>query len=384
MPRILVLYASLGSGHKSAALALKSAFARHPEVEVRVEDALEHASTVMRQAITVLYEGLSEKTPQLYRLIYEGSDAADLDDPKIDNVLLAKLERPFMKKLEHLVKDFDPDAVICVQQIPSRFLNLLEKEGEIDQTHYVVITDVIAHSTWINYSVDGYFLPSQLTADFLVERGVDRDLLHVTGIPVDPEIAEPKSMREVRLRHDLPVDAPIVTLFGGGLHPKRVLMMVERMLESPDPGLLVVAVGRNESLAERLSNITDGKNMKFRLLGLIDYVDDLVAASDLVITKAGGLITSEVLARGTPMIIIDPFPGQEEWNADMVAASGAGIQLRLPEMVPPAALQLLNEPEQLAFMRQQAQKIGQPEAALRVADVVLEKLRSRTLEIHAR
>jgi processive 1,2-diacylglycerol beta-glucosyltransferase len=105
-------------------------------------------------------------------------------------------------------------------------------------------------------------------------------------------------------------------------------------------------------------------------------VDDLVAASDLVITKSGGLIVSEVLARGTPMVIVDPIPGQEEWNADFVVGVGAGIQLRQPEAVPPAALYLLGQPERLAIMREQARRFGRPRAALDIAERVLGDLAS--------
>lgn len=376
MTRILILYASLGSGHISAAKALREAFIRHPDVEVQIEDAFEHASPLLRETITTIYERLSERVPHLYRVIYEGSDVEDLEESMSDNLLFAKIERPFLKDLERLVKDSHCDAIICVQQIPSRLLQLLDRNGELPQPHYVVVTDVMAHSTWLSPGVRGYFLPSDLTAEVLIQRGVDPDLVYVTGIPVKLEIAEPKSQHEMKLKHNLPTDAPVVTLFGGGLQNKRVRLIVSKLLESPNPGMLVVVAGRNDYLLEKLEDLTDGPQMKLRKLGMIDYVDDLVVASDLVITKAGGLITSEVLARGTPMVIIDPFPGQEEWNADVVSAMGAGIQLRLPGMVPPAVLHLLSQPHQLEFMRQQAPKIGQPHAALKIADIILEQLRS--------
>jgi processive 1,2-diacylglycerol beta-glucosyltransferase len=378
MPRILILHASLGSGHISAARALKEAFSRYPDVEIQIEDALAHASPILRNTLTQVYKRLSEKNPQLYRMIYEGSDVDDLEESLDGNMLLAQIERPFFKKLEQLVIATAPDAIICVQQIPSRILQLLGREGALSQPQYVVITDVIAHSTWINYGVNGYFLPSDLTADVLIQRGVDPALLHVTGIPVKLEIAEPKTMEAMRLRYNLPTTAPVVTLFGGGLHPKRVRMIVSKLLEGSTPGMLVVAAGRNENLLEALDDLTDGRNMKLRQLGFIEYVDDLVTASDLVITKAGGLIVSEVMARGTPMLIIDPFPGQEEWNADVVSAMGTGIQLRLPEMVPPAVFHLLGEPEHLAFMRDRARKMGQPRAALDIAERVMSELRMRS------
>lgn len=377
MTNLLILYASLGAGHASAAKALYEAFSQSANVNVQIEDALAHANPLLRETLTAIYEGLSEKVPQGYRLLYEGIDIDDLERSVNEiNLLLAKIERPFLKDLEHLVYDTNPDAVICVQQIPSRLLQLMDRKGKLHQPHYVVVTDMIAHSTWINYGVDGYFLPSQLSADILIQRGVDPALLHVTGIPIKLEIAHPKSPSEMRQRHNLPLDVPVVTLFGGGLQAKRVRPMVSKLVESSQPGVLVVVAGRNESLLDKLEDITDGTQMKLRKLGLIDYVDDLVAASDLVITKAGGLITSEVLARETPMVIIDPFPGQEEWNADMVAAHGAGIQLRLAEMVPPTVLHLLERPDQLAFMQQQAKQLGKPKAAINIANKILDDLQA--------
>jgi processive 1,2-diacylglycerol beta-glucosyltransferase len=376
MTRILILYASLGSGHVSAARALREAFTRSG-VEVQIADALEYASPILRETLTTVYERLSERAPQLYRVIYEGSDVEDLEESMNDNLLFAKIERPFLRDLERLVKESHADAIICVQQIPSRLLQLMNREGELPQPHYVVVTDVMAHSTWLSPGVEGYFLPSDLTAEVLIQRGVDPAKVHVTGIPVKLEIMQPKSREEMRLRHNLPRDRPVISLFGGGLQPRRVRLMVAKLLESNIPGLLAVVAGRNEILLEKLEELSDGPQMQLLKLGMIDFVDDLVVASDLVISKAGGLITSEVLARGVPMIIIDPFPGQEEWNADVVATTGAGVQLRLPNMVGPAVSHLLSQPEQLAFMRQQSQKIGQPQAALKIADIILENLQSR-------
>jgi processive 1,2-diacylglycerol beta-glucosyltransferase len=376
MTRILILYASLGSGHVSAAKALYEAFKLVPNVEVQIEDAFAFANPIIRETLTKIYERLSENAPQLYRAIYEGSDVTDLDGSNSDNMLYAKIERPFLRDLERFVKNSQADAIICVQQIPSRLLQLLDRKGELPQPHYVVVTDVMAHSTWLNPGVKGYFLPSDLTAEVLTQRGVEPSLMHVVGIPVKLEVTEPKQKEEMRVRHSLPLDVPVITLFGGGLQNKRVRLIVSKLLESRAPGLLVVVAGRNETLLESLSDLTSGSHMKLRKLSTINYVDDLVVASDLIITKAGGLITSEVLARGTPMIIIDPFPGQEEWNADAISAMGAGIQIRLPGMVPPAVIHLLNHPDQLAFMRQQSEKMGQPHAASEIAKTILGKLQS--------
>ncbi|MFB2893901.1 glycosyltransferase [Aerosakkonemataceae cyanobacterium BLCC-F50] len=376
--RVMILYASLGMGHISAANALTQAFSRFPGIEVLSEDALAYASLVYRNAVIQAYKNSSEKVPQLYKALYEGSDISDLERSLDSNLAWAKLELPFFRRLGRLIRETAPDAIVCVQQIPSRLLQLLEPEDQVSKPQYVVVTDLIAHSTWLNYGVDGYFLPNDLSANILKQRGVNSSLIHVTGIPVKLEISEPKSKSEMRSRHHLPQDLSVVTLFGGGLNSRRVYAIVSSLLETLSSAMIVVVAGRNEDLLDTLTDLTDSPHVRLRKLSTIDYVDDLIVASDLIITKAGGLITSEILARGTPTIIVDPIPGQEEQNADVITAAGAGVQLRLLEMVAPAVKYLLNHPERLTQMRQSALELGKPRAALNIAEHILSDWRSRT------
>lgn len=372
MTRILVLYASLGSGHISAAKALCKAFSRFPSVEVECIDALAYATPIYRNAVIQAYKESSEKFPLLYKAIYEGSDVDDLEKSLDSNLAWARLELPFFRRLGKLLKETQPDAIVCVQQIPARLLQLLEPEDKTSNPQYVVVTDLVAHSTWLNYGVDGYFLPSELSASILKNRGIDPNILHVTGIPISLEVMEHKSKPDMRLRHNLPTDTPIVTIFGGGLNSRRIYSIVSSLLESNTPLNVVVVSGRNEELLEVLTDLKDSEQVKLYKLGTIDYVDDLIVASDLIITKAGGLITSEILARGTPMIIVQPIPGQEEQNADAIAAAGAGVQLRLLEMVTPAVQYLFKHPERLEHMRQSALELGKPSAALDIAEYILQ------------
>ncbi|HEY9852728.1 MAG TPA: glycosyltransferase [Leptolyngbyaceae cyanobacterium] len=376
MTRILILYASLGSGHISAANALSEAFSHYPNVEILCEDALAHASGIYRNAVIQAYKESSEKFPLFYKAIYEGSDVDDLEKSFDSNLAWARLELPFFRRLGKLLKTTDPDVIVCVQQIPTRLLQLLSPEYKTTKPQYVVVTDLVVHSTWLNYGIDGYFLPTDLSANMLKSRGVDGKLLHVTGIPIKLEAMQQKSTQEMRSHHDLPTDIPVLTLFGGGLNSRRVRAVVSSLLETPMPLMVVVVSGRNEELLEALEDLTDSNQVKLRKLGTIDYVDDLIVASDLIITKAGGLITSEILARGTPMIIVEPIPGQEEQNADAIAAAGAGVQLRLLEMVAPAAQYLLKRPERLQQMRQAALELGKPRAALNIAEFILKDWQS--------
>jgi processive 1,2-diacylglycerol beta-glucosyltransferase len=379
MPRILIMHASVGSGHSSAAHALAEAFGRRQAGEVRVADILEYGSQVFREAVTQSYLQLSSKAPLLWKMLYETTDASDLVDLEpLRYRLQGRFGRPLVSKFESFVRSYAPDVLICTHFLPVMLLSDLKVEGEWNTPLYCVITDYMIHNQWLNRGVDGYFVASDITRTAAIARGVAPAIVHVTGIPINLEIADPKPAEELRARHRVPAGPPLITLFGGGIEPRRVRRMVTMLLESAAPATLAVVAGRSAELTDALADLSDGPQVQLRLLGKINYVDDLVAASDLVITKSGGLIVSEVLARGAPMLIVDPIPGQEEWNADFVAGSGAGIQLRQPEAVPPAALLLLGQPERLAMMREQARRVGRPRAALEIAERVLADLASGT------
>jgi processive 1,2-diacylglycerol beta-glucosyltransferase len=197
--------------------------------------------------------------------------------------------------------------------------------------------------------------------------------VHVTGIPVDPQLAESKERATVRRARNLH-DGLLITFFGGGLTTARVRTAVMDLLESGVSGTLIVVAGRNAELEQALRDLTSSATLRLVVLGFIDYVDDLVVASDLVISKPGGLIVSEVLARGTPLLLVDPIPGQEDWNADYVSGAGAGVSLRLMDTLPFVVRRLLDTPERMRAMASSAAAIGRPRAAFDIVDRVLHDL----------
>ena len=378
MARILIFYSPFGSGHLSASKSLAAAF-RHLDSQhiVVVEDIFEHVALPLRSTISKLYEQLSERAPLLYEIYYESTDVDELSFAFTSNLLTDALYTPFLQGLAKFIERTKPDAIVCTQQFPLAAVSFLKQQGRIQQPLFVVVTDYMVHASWIAPEVKGYFVAHPQTGYVLQRRGIPTEQIHVTGIPVRLEMLTPKTPEEMRRMHNLPLNRPVIAIFGGGIEPKRVRLLVERMLEEADkPSCVVVVAGRNRELTAVLEDLHSGAQMELRKEGQIDYVDDLIVASDVVITKSGGLIVSEVLARNTPMIIIDPIPGQEEWNADFVVASGAGMQLRMPEIVPTATLSLLDEPERLKQMATQAAKMGRPRAALDIAEIILAHIAS--------
>lgn len=371
MPRILILHATLGSGHLSAANALKDAFAQRRVTDVIVADVFDFGNSLYREAVTIAYSGLSERAPQLWKIVYEGSDQSNLQETLAANRLRVTFQRPFIRSLVKLVQKVQPDAIIGTHFIPVEVLTAERDAGSFYCPIYCVITDYMSHSNWVSPGVDGYFVAADITRDGLFALGLDPHIVHVTGIPVAPTIALPKSSADARAAYDLPADKPVILLLGGALNADEVRRNVQRLLAGAHHATLVVAAGRSETVESALHELTDGAHMQLRTYGMVQPLDDLVAASDLVITKAGGLIVSEVLARGRPMIIVEPIPGQEEWNADYVAVVGAATQLRISAMLPAAVAALLGDPRRLARMQHNAAAAGRPNAALDIVDTVL-------------
>jgi processive 1,2-diacylglycerol beta-glucosyltransferase len=370
-PRILILHASIGGGHASAANALQKAFAQRGITNVEVKDVFEFGGDLLRRAVVGTYTVTSERAPLLWKMFYESGDVSDPQWAEFKNLLRGQAQRPlFVLTLDRYVKKLAPDIIIGTHFMPLEILLPLKRKSEITAPLYEVITDYMVSSDWIQQGVDAYFVASDFTRDAMIARQVDPALIHVTGIPVNPEFATPKDRLAARERLGFSTGL-VVTLLGGGIQGKRVRRVAESLLQTNLRGTLVVVAGRNKELEQEMSQVTSGPTLRLLELGFIDFLDDLIAASDVVITKAGGLTVSEILARGTPMIVIDPIPGQEEWNADFVAGSGAGIQLRLIETAPAAAVSILTEPDRLEGMRLHARQAGRPNAALDIVDRVL-------------
>jgi processive 1,2-diacylglycerol beta-glucosyltransferase len=367
MRRILILHAAVGTGHTTPARALAKAFQMRQVEQVWCEDALAYGSKVFREIYAGSYLELSEKMPTLWAYCYERTDQ---NETELSKDLRTLIDRIGVTELAALVRQRRPDAVICTHFLPLNLLAWAKRKQRLTVPLYCVVTDYTGHIYWVEPDVEGYFVATPETGQLLARRGVDAARIRVTGIPVDPAIAIPKDPMQMRQVHHLD-RAPVVTLVGGGLAVERVEHLIHGLMRRGFPGTLLVVAGRNTKLEAGLQHVRSSPTLTLRVLGFVDYLDDLVAASDLVITKAGGLMVSEIMARQTPMLLIDPIPGQEEWNADYVVSVGAGVQLRLLDMVPVAVDHLLQCPSRLAELRAGAARAGQPQAALKVAEAVL-------------
>ena len=367
--RVLILHASLGSGHVSAASAIAAELERQG-VDVRSEDALEYTNPAFRAFVKTIITKFSQEAPSLYRALYEGTDDPDPEKAMADNDLAGSLQAPLYDELTKLILEYQPDRIICAQQLPALVIRALTAKGTIDIPWYVVITDYMAHSSWILSDVDGYFVAWDGVAEYLRSWSIPDETIHVTGIPVKAELSVAKDPADLRAKYEV-VDGPVVLAVASGVDTARFTAAVGEAVASLGSGTVIVVAGRNEDVAEALEGLAVPGQVELRVVGFVDYLDDLIAMSDVVLGKSGGLITTEVLTRGTPFIVLDPFPGQEEWNADFVSAIGAGMSIRTPIMAGRTAARLAEDEQALARMGAQASSHARPDAAAQVADFVV-------------
>jgi len=367
--RILILHATVGTGHKTAALALEKAFKMRGVEKVWVQDTLDYGSGVFRKMYADLYIELSERTPELWGFAYRESNR---EQNRFERELRQLYSRIGVYKFDDL-RTLRPDAVICTHFLPiDAAMNSLAPSGPRSPV-YCVVTDFVGHPFWAHRDIAGTFVGNEMARDMLVSHGVQADKIAVTGIPVDPDIAMAKDVAAIRRERTIS-DGTVITLIGSAIDDDKVSHMVTGMLEREIAGSLYVVAGRNQTLQDNLRGLQGSAKLNLSVLGFIDYLDDLIAASDLVISKSGGLITSEVMARGTPLLVVEPIRGQEEFNADYVVTAGVGLQARVIDSVPYMVESLIKDPSRLAHMRENALRTGRPRAALDVADRVLKEI----------
>jgi processive 1,2-diacylglycerol beta-glucosyltransferase len=373
MPRILLLHASVGMGHQRAAMALAHAF-EHRGTQAIVEDTLDHSRPAFRKTYAGSYLSLADRVPMFWSRFYTQTDRPPtlLDPVAAGRTLWTRLG---VRGLPALLDELRPDAIICTHFLPMEVLGPLRERGAIGPV-YGVVTDYRAHQFWAVAGIDGYFAPTPVAAAQLVAAGIDRSSVHVTGIPVDPALQQPVDRVWVRQTLGLPQTEPVVMLNGSGIAIPRVRAIAEELLQQQMPGVLVIAAGRNRALVGALSDLAAQSAGKLRVLGAQPSLDPLIVGSDLVIGKAGGLTVSEVLSRGVPLIVPTPVPGQEQANAEYIAAIGAGLCRAAAVDVASAAIALLHDAPRRAAMAHAARSAGRPGAAHAVATRVLSDLES--------
>jgi processive 1,2-diacylglycerol beta-glucosyltransferase len=309
------------------------------------------------------------RAPQFMGLLYDRTD-----QPWLHQRPRLALDRLNTGPMIRMLKRVQPDLCVATHFLPAEILAWLIARKKLQARNAIVVTDYDVHAMWLCRTVDRYYVAIEEAAEYLVNIGVPREILRITGIPVDPLFATPLPRADARRQLRLDPDAPMVLISAGGYGVGPIEQLVKDLLALQRPWQIVAIAGKSEKTFERLHDISRSSGTlassspRLFPVGFTTDMDKFMAAADLMVGKAGGLTTSESLARALPMALIEPIPGQEERNADHLLEAGAAIRCN---NLPAAAWKiasLLGDSARLNRMREAARSLGRPAAASAIAE----------------
>ena len=365
-PVVLFLSASVGEGHTAAAQAVCSALGeRMPGAECEVVDSYRYASNVFHRVASNGYIGIVKLLPQLYKFAYDQAERAT----KI-SAFKTWLHRYTALNLRQFVSELRPDVVVCTHAFPCGVMAEYKREFSDAPPVVGIVTDFVVHPFWIHRNIDRYAVATPDMRQTLVARGVAPVRVVVTGIPIDCRFAQATSKRRARQIIGVAPDATTLLLMGGGLGIgplETALLAIDRLRHAAQT---VVVVGKNKSLERRLNEVARTLRHRVTIAGFVENVYDYMRAADVLVSKPGGLTSSEALVTELPIIMLRPLPGQEERNTRYLEECGVGIRVERSRDLAHALDALLATPLTLEKMRRNARALAHPDAARSVASLI--------------
>lgn len=370
--RLLIISASIGGGHVAAGRALEAA-ASSKGMTVQHIDMLDYTTVPFRRLYQQTYFDLVRSAPDLVDWLGKRMDRLPSEQKGRRERIRARLTRLVSYRLPRLINRFEPDVIIHTHFLPPEILSTLGHKLSAPQA--VVVTDFAAHSLWLQRGIRRYFVASSEVAAHLRSSGVDETRIVVSGIPIDARFGHLPAAAEARRQLELPVERDVLLIMASGLDKRTLLELTRHLKEFRWPLSAIIICGRSEELMDSLNRTLEDYQgpIHFQTLGFAHNLPLYMAAADLLVGKPGGLTSSEALAAALPFAVVQPYPLQEEANANYLLEHGVGLRIE--------PLTLLNHKLKLFFgdaarrqtMQATAQKLAKPDAALTVIESLLEQ-----------
>lgn len=369
---VLFLSARVGVGHTAAADAVRAQLATRG-IDGETVDSYRYAASIFSKVVSDGYIGMVRTVPHIYGYIYDRAER--VKQAGGFRVWAAEFTA---RNLRPLIARMKPSVVVCTHAFSCNAMSAYKRLYDPTLPVVGVVTDFVVHPFWIYSNVDAYAVATPEMRGTLIARGIEADRIAVDGIPVDMRFADrSRSRATIRRELDLPDDRPVVLVMGGGLGLGPIATAT-RALGGVGRAITVVAiVGRNERLQHSVHVAAKAFPYQTRVLGFVDNVVDYMLASDVLLTKPGGLTTSEALSAELPMVLITPLPGQEERNASYLAQCGAALRPANTRGIAHSVAAVLDDPARAARLRTAAARVRTPNAAATIAERIHQMARVR-------
>ena len=365
--RILFLYISVGSGHQQAADSIALATKQlNPQIEVLSVNSFNYINPLLERVVNRIYMGIIKATPEVWDYLY--------DNPKI--VGKTAEVRKFINRINSpglikLVEDFKPDIIVCTQAFPSGIIDAYKKKSGAKIKLVAVPTDYIIHSYWISDHVDMYIVPSDDTKKILSHSTIPEEKILPYGIPINPLFRLKHDKEKIFQELNLDSKLPVILIMGGSQGLGSIYKITMNLQKIAVPFQIIIVTGTNGFLRRRLEKKQSQFKKPTKIFGFVNNIYEFMEISTLIITKAGGLTVAESLAKGLPLLIINPIPGQEEKNTQFLLSEGVDLRADSQKHLYVLLKELLTQPAKIEEMSRKARSLGKPNAAMNIANLLI-------------
>lgn len=372
--RVAILTLSFGSGHVRASEVIQRALTDVGDnLDVRTLDAIELARSWFRWLYVQPYWWMLRHAPWLWRWLFYRRQRKHHRSTAPHWVFRRGCEEVLRQ-----FKTFAPHLVIVTEIGAVEIAALGKREGWFNAPILAVQTDFQTEPPWVQREIDVYCVGSDEAKSQLIQWGISPNRIVLSGIPIDPAFALAFDKAELLQALGLDSRRPVVLVMGGGAGLAPLDEIIQRLELCGLPLQVLGVAGQDQALRERLQGLHGKIALDVHPFGWTDNIPELMAAADLLVTKPGGMTTSEALAAGLPMVLTHPIPGPEERHGCYLEQNGVAVLARSPEEISELAFRLLTSPQKLEEMARRARELARPEAAHAIAQVACALLEKAT------
>ena len=374
MKKILIFYASYGGGHLSAANSIKQYIDdNYIDYETKLVDCMLYVNKSINKITTTAYKEMAKKFPWAWGEVYSHSQKGFLASiSSASNKLMAK-------KLYGLLLDYKPDIVISTHPFGSQMVSYLKKKCMVNCKLATIMTDFAPHDQWLvgkDY-VDFFFVSHSKMRNAIIKSGVNENKIFATGIPLSNRFLMNYDKVKIKKTFGLEPEKKIILFFGGGefgLGREKTIDILSSFIDNSKDTFQIVAIaGKNEKMKSLFDKLVIEKTASdiVKVLPYTNQVPELMSISDLVVTKPGGLTTTESLVSGLPIIAINPIPGQEEENAEFLEDAGVAVWIKKKDDINSVISSLLSSPEKLRQMKVNTKLLAKKNSTKDICRIIL-------------
>lgn len=373
--KILIFYASYGGGHINAAKSIHECLRKkYKHIDVELIDCMKYVNKTIEKVTTKAYNEMAKKAPWAWGRIYSDSQKGPLAH-------ITSRSNKFMAiKLLRLLREKQPDLIISTHPFGSQMCSYLKRKGKIPAKIATIMTDFAPHDQWLVGSdfTDYYFVAHEKMKKYLIRKGIPEQHVYATGIPISSRFLEIYDKDYILNELHFSPKKKTILFFGGGefgLGKTRTVEIFDGFVQYCKDMQIIAIAGKNEKMKLAFEKIVKkhNQNDNVTVLEYTSQVPEFMSVSDLVVTKPGGLTTTESLVSHLPMVIINPIPGQEEENAKFLVENGIAIWIKKEDNVIKTLTDFFSESKKLENMKENTKKLAKPHSTEDICQILLQK-----------